>query len=258
MDGGYSQRDVMEVARCLSGWSVRSDEAFGKGRVEFHAERHDDGAKTVLGVPIEAGLGEKDFDAVLDIVALHPSTARYLASKLCRVFIADEPPERAVGAVADAFTQSRGDIRATLRALLDTPELRQRQGLKLKRPFHFVVSALRATGARTDGGEAVTRYLLSMGHSPHQYPTPDGYPADAGPWYGTLLWRWSFAAALSQGRIAGTSVDLQSLVDDFGGVPQAAAHVLGRRPTSDERDLLGQPGPQAMALLLASPAFQRC
>ncbi len=121
VDGGYTQTDVMEVARCLTGWTVRArDKArFAVGKVEFRRSLHDDGTKTVLGVKIPAGLGEGDLERVLDIVCHHPSTARYLAEKLCRRFIADDPPSSAVNAVAAAFTESAGDIRRTLATLFE-------------------------------------------------------------------------------------------------------------------------------------------
>ncbi len=255
VDGGYSQRDVMEVARCLTGWTVRSDELFGKGRVEFKPQRHDDGEKIVLGRRIPAGQGERDLDAVLDVVVNHPRTARYLALKLCRRFISETPEGGTVEEVAGAFAASRGDVKSTLRALFATEAFRASAGAKLKRPFRFVVSALRATGAVTDGGRRLQDYLLSMGHAPFQYPTPDGYPEDGAPWLGTLLWRWSFAAALAGGRIPGTAIDLERLRASFsdGGL---RAHLLGRLPSPEEAIAADSPE-MDLALALASPAFQR-
>ncbi len=255
VDGGYSQHDVMETARCLTGWTVRSDQLFGKGRVEFSEHRHDDGEKLVLGRRIPAGQGEKDLDHVLDAVVSHPRTAHHLASKLCRKFISETPGNEAVQKVADAFTQSGGDIKTTLRAVFQTPAFSDSAGLKLKRPFRFIVSALRATAATTDGGQRLQNLLLSMGHAPFQYPTPDGYPEEASPWLGTLLWRWSFAVALADGRIPGTRIDLPKLRSAFGD-DGLRAHLLGRLPSGVET---GDDGPATteLALLLASPAFQR-
>ncbi len=255
VDGGYSQHDVMEVARCLTGWTVRSDELFGKGRVEFKPGLHDDGEKQVLGRRIPAGQGERDLDQVLDAVVGHPRTARHLARKLCRRFISETPGSQAVKEVAGAFSSSGGDVKHTLRALFATRTFRDSAGLKLKRPFRFMVSALRATGAATDGGRRLQDFLLSMGHAPFQYPTPDGYPEEGAPWLGTLLWRWSFAAALAGGRIAGTRIDLENLRSRFGD-DGLRAHLLGRLPNAQETIGSGPPATE-LALVLASPAFQR-
>ncbi|MCP3961230.1 MAG: DUF1800 domain-containing protein [bacterium] len=254
--GGYTQRDVMEVARCLTGWTVRSEERFGKGRVEFRRHWHDDGPKVVLGRRIPAGGGEQDLDRVLDIVALHPSTASHLATKLCRRFISDEPATATVAEVAETFSGSRGDVRATLRAVFESEAFAASAGSRFKRPFRFLVSALRATGARTDGGRKLRDYLLGMGHAPFQYPTPDGYPDEPSPWHGTLLWRWSLASALAGGRIAGTRIDLDRLRRDLGGGHGFRSHLLGRQPAPEEDAADGTPEVE-LALLLASPAFQR-
>jgi uncharacterized protein (DUF1800 family) len=257
VDGGYSQKDVMEVARCLTGWTVRARNKarFAVGKVEFRPELHDDGAKTVLGVAIPAGLGEGDLEKVLEIVCRHPATARHIAGKLCRRFIADTPPETAVETVARAFTSSSGDIRLTLRALFESADFPVSRGAKVKRPFHFVVSALRATAARTDAGPALQNYLLRLGHAPFQYPTPDGYPEEAQPWMATLLWRWKFALDFASGRLKGTSFEPAKLQKSAGGEIRLAAHLLGRQPTTEESAALTASG-SPTALLLASPAFQ--
>ncbi|MBL9190568.1 MAG: DUF1800 domain-containing protein [Opitutaceae bacterium] len=257
--GGYSQQDVMEVARCLTGWTVRDRKKFFKGRVEFNARQHDHGAKRVLGVEIPAGLGAADLDRVLEIVVSHPATARHLARKLCRRFIADEPPEAAVRATAASFTASRGDIPATLRALFATPEFLapERRGTKFKRPFHFVVSALRATNAQTDASKQLIDYLLRLGHAPFRYATPEGYPEPASHWQSTLLWRWNFSTALAANRIKGTRVALAELRARVGGDEALMATVLGRRATQAERTAYREAGSD-VALLIAAPAFQRC
>src|SRR5579872_5987069 len=129
--GGYTQRDVMEVARCLTGWSVRTRSQFRKGVVEFHPDLHDDGAKLVLGRAIPPGQGEKDLDRVLEIVALHPATARHIAGKLCRRFIADDPPDAAMSSVAAAFVAAQGELRPVLRTLFATPEFLDSQRTKI-------------------------------------------------------------------------------------------------------------------------------
>jgi len=255
--GGYTQHDVMEVARCLTGWTVRTVKQFNKGRVEFHGEQHDDGEKTVLGRTIPPGLGAQDFDRVLDILSLHPATAHHLAEKLCRHFIADDPPAAAIDKVERSFLAEGGEIRPVLRTLFTTPEFLASRRTKIKRPFEFIVSALRVTQAETDAGPAILDYLVRMGHAPFQYPTPEGYSDRAVHWMGTLLWRWKFAVALSRNEIRSTSVHLDQCAKDFGGESGLAAHILGRRPLPEE--ITGCPTPQdRLALLLASPEFQRC
>jgi len=269
--GGYSQTDVMEVARCLTGWTVRAKGQppyFQIGQVEFDPDRHDPAAKKVLGevIPaVPAGMdraererrGRQELDRVLEIVCRHPATAQHLAVKLCRRFIAEEPPPAAVQEVADAFRRTDGDIPSTLRALFATPAFWENRGNKFKRPFSYVVSALRATGAQTDAGRPVIDYLKRMGHAPFSYPTPDGYPEKAAPWMGTLLWRWNFAVALSLNQLPGTRMVTPSLRERAGGDPGLMAHLLGRAPTPAEAAAYRE-SEAGLALLLASPAFQRC
>ncbi len=270
--GGYSQNDVMEVARCLSGWTLRSKKKVGgfidfkmpggklfkdRGEVYFRPEAHDSGTKRVLGQEISGGSGESDIERVIDIVASHASTARFIATKLCKRFIADDPAESAVSAVAIKFTETKGDIKATLRAIFATPEFHASAGVKMKRPFHFIVSALRATNAQTDGDKGVQQFLEKMGQAPFRYPTPDGYPMEASSWESTLLWRWKFALALSNNKIDGTSIERTKLQRQLGGDSALIATLLNRSATADESDAFLKSG-DGLALLLASPGFQRC
>jgi len=254
--GGYTQRDVMEVARCLTGWTVRSEQLFFKGRLEFRKDWHDDGEKQVLGQTITAGGGETDIDRVIEIVTAHPATAQYLAWKLCRRFITDDPPKAAINAVATAFSTSNGDIKSTLRTLFATREFRTATDAKFKRPLRYVASALRATAADCDPNDALYQYLLRMGHTPFQYPTPDGYPEEAEHWMGSMLWRWHFTAALAQNRIEGTHVDWKNLGKQAGGEQMLVAHLLGRNATDLETDCCTQSG-AGPVFMLSSPAFQR-
>ena len=275
--GGYTQQDVMEAARCLTGWTVTGREtknglgdvamgvaalagrdrgAGGIGRVFFDEGSHDNGAKTVLGTQLPAGGGKADLDRLLDIVAFHPSTANFIATKLCRQFIADEPPQTAVNVVAAAFRDSRGDIKHTLRALFSTAEFASSRGTKIKRPFHFVVSALRAAHASTSAGSGVQRALRVMGHAPFQYPTPEGPAPDGAPWLSTLLHRWDFAVQLTAGRLPCSKINASRLTECAGGREGLLRHLFGRQPDSSEiaaADAVSD----ITALALASPAFQR-
>lgn len=266
--GGYTQEDVMEVARCLTGWTIlakKNDGFSGKllspfkdrGKVVFRKDAHDQDAKRVLGQQIAAGGGENDLERVIDIVAAHPSTARFIATKLCMRFIADEPPGSAVEVVSNAFSKSAGDIKTSLRALFATPEFRASAGVKFKRPFHFVVSALRATNAEVKDEKALVSYLEKMGHAPFRYPTPDGYPMEASHWHATLLWRWKFALSLGANELKGVHVETERLPKVLGSENALIATLLNRQPRAEETDAFLKSG-AGLALLLASPAFQRC
>ena len=164
-----------------------------------------------------------------------------------------------MAATAAAFSRSQGDIPATLRALFATPEFRapEVRGAKFKRPFHFVVSALRATNAETNASKQLVDCLLRLGHAPFRYATPDGYPEEATHWQSTLLWRWNFATALAANRIKGTKIEPDELRDRIGGDVALMATLLGRQPTETERAAYTEAG-SGLALIMASPAFQRC
>ena len=246
VDGGYTQHDVMEVARCLSGWTVRGKERFRKGTVEFDPALHDDGEKLVLGMTIPAGLGAGDLDRVITLLAAHPATARRVAQRLCARFIADPPPPAAVAEVADAFTANRGDLRLTVRAVLTCSAFNDpliRSG-KLKRPLHYLASCLRVLDVRTQAEPTLVAALARMGESPYQHPTPEGYPERASAWTGTLWWRWRAAYDLAHAH----EVELDPLL------------VFGRQPTTAEQAAIAAtPEPaERRTLLLASPSFQRC
>ena len=257
VNGGYTQQDVMEVARCMTGWTVRSEEKFWKGRVEFRAKNHDYGEKIVLGQIIPAGFGEEDLDRVLAIVSGHPSTARYLATKLCTRFISDEPDSKAIDEVASAYTASNGDIPTMLRALFTTDAFWTSSDQKFKRPIRFVASALRATGASTKAGPDLLEYILRMGQAPFSYPTPDGYPDEAEPWMGTLMWRWHFSVAMKQNAIPGTKIDWPKLEELYKSDRNLMTNILGRQPSAEEESGFHRSG-MGPAFILSSPGFQRC
>lgn len=203
LHGGYTQKDVQEVARCFTGWTIENRFLHARGSFRFDGERHDDGEKHVLGHRIAPGGGEEDGKQVLAILAKHPSTAHFLAGKLTRYFVG-EPAEPALqAAVASAYLQSGGDVAATITPLLvhvaDATPI-------LKRPFDFAVSAIRHSGGDTDGGAPIRSHLEKMGEALYEWPMPDGYPEKTSAWTSSLLPRWNFAFALAQGKIPGSTV----------------------------------------------------
>jgi uncharacterized protein (DUF1800 family) len=233
---GYTQRDVQEVARCLTGWTV--DDHLFRGQFRFQPERHDDGAKAVLGQAIAASGGADDGQRVFDLLMAHPALPRFIARKLVRRLVADDPPEALVAAAAATFTRSRGDIKAVLRTILHADAFAGAPP-KLKRPLHYVASALRQLDAESDGGPALLDALAAMGQPLFQWPTPDGFPDNTAAWSGALLARWQFALRLMHNQIPGTSVDLPMLMRASGAQsPEQAFDRLGLL-------LLGTPLPAA-------------
>lgn len=271
--GGYTQQDVYEVARCLTGWCLRTK--WRKGTVYFDPARHDDGEKRVLGHVIPAGGGEQDLDRVIEIVCHHPATAHHIAAKLAQRFVSEEPLAALVARAASVFTSTEGDIKALVRAILTSDEFKAARGVKFKRPFHYIVSCLRALGADTHAHQPLIEYLLRMGQGPFQYPTPDGYPDRAAPWLSTLLWRWNFALALASGHVPTVNVSPGELAQAIGGSAQQGLapakllpHFIGRAGTAAELKTLNDyvssqslndesHKAELLGLILASPAFQR-
>jgi uncharacterized protein (DUF1800 family) len=266
VDGGYTQDDVRELARCLTGWTVKKH--FHRGRFTFNEDYHDDGPKQVLGLPVPAGIKQVGAEQVINMLAEHPATARFLAAKLTRRFVADEPPPKLVAKAAQTFLDTRGDIKAVLRTILLSAEILAPPNIsptKLKRPFEYVVSALRQLNAMTDGGSPLLQYLAEMGQPLFQWPTPDGFPDRAEAWNGTLLSRWRFALALVNNNIAGTTLDLPALADAANAptpadrLTQFAVLLLGRPLSTDVASQILKTGPDdttLLAALLGSPMFQ--
>jgi hypothetical protein len=177
---------------------------------------HDNGEKKVLGHKIEAGGGIRDGERVLEILARHPSTARFIALKLSRRFVSDEPPAALVERVADVFRKTDGDITAMLRTIFVSPEFNAPAAFraKVKTPFELVTSSLRAVGAETQGGVPLLRALAQMGQPLYLCQPPTGYSDLAEAWVstGALVNRLNFGLALAGNRLPGTRVHLQSLV----------------------------------------------
>lgn len=233
VDGGYTQKDVQEVARCFTGWTIFQPRGGGAaavalmgrdaresaGKFIFRPFVHDNGEKIVLGHKIPAGGGIKDGLMVLDIVAHHPSTAKFIATKLVRRFVSDNPPPALVDRVAQTFIKTDGEIREVLKAIFFSPEFNSADAYraKVKRPFELAVSAVRTLGADTNGGPQFHQWIARMGQPLYGFQTPNGYSDVAENWVntGALLERMNFALALASNRIPGTRVDLSRFVGDM-------------------------------------------
>jgi uncharacterized protein (DUF1800 family) len=201
VDGGYTQKDVTEVARAFTGWTI--EPARQGGGFVFRPQLHDPGAKMVLGHAIKAGGGQSDGEQVLDILAAHPSTARFIAAKLARRFVSDDPPPALVDRAADRFRRTGGDLREVVRTILLSPEFQSADlyRAKAKSPFEFVVSALRAAGTDVDDPRPLVRMLQEMGMPLYQCQPPTGYKDTADAWIntGALVSRMNAAVRLAAG-----------------------------------------------------------
>ena len=220
VDGGYTQQDVQEVARCFSGWTIQKPNE--QGLFLYRPGLHDDGEKVVLGHKILPGGGIADGERVLDILATHPATARFIATKLARRFISDEPPPMVIDRAATVFLKTDGSIRETLRAIVTSPEFFSRASYraKMRSPFEYVAAAMRALNAETDADRPVLDAIGRMGQPVFGRITPDGYADRADQWLssGAMVARFNFAGALAANRIRGTKIDLAQLLS---GVDEA-------------------------------------
>ncbi|HKB68870.1 MAG TPA: DUF1800 domain-containing protein [Pyrinomonadaceae bacterium] len=239
VDGGYTQKDVQEVARCFTGWTIFAPRGAGAatqamlngpradmlrenaGKFFFNPRTHDDGEKIVLGHKIPAGGGIKDGLTVLDILAHSQATAKFVATKLVRHFVSDSPPPGLVDRVAATFTKTDGDIREVLRAIFFSPEFNSADAYraKIKRPFELTISAIRTLGGETTGGPPLHQWIARMGEPLYGFQTPNGYSDQAESWVNTggLLERFNFGLTLASNRIPGTRVDLKQFVSSGDG-----------------------------------------
>ncbi len=241
VDGGYTQKDIVEVAKAFTGWTIVDPRGYRRaaasmingteeqrlarvqrgagipddaesGTFYFNPRWHEQGPKTVLGQKIDEG-GVNDGMKVIDILVAHPSTAKFIAKKLAVKFVSDTPSDALVGRVAGVFSKSKGDIKATLKALFTDKDFFSPENYraKIKSPFELAVSSIRAIGADTNGGAQMLAMLNKLGEVPYGYQAPTGYPDTAEDWVntGALLERLNYAIALSSNQIAGTRVDLK-------------------------------------------------
>lgn len=276
VDGGYTQDDVEALARVLTGWSIvgprRRSPTIEPGRFIYRPEDHADVAGQVLGLSLEVGAGQQGGEDVLAYLAAQPATARFIAAKLARRFVADDPPAALVEALTGVFTATGGDVPALMRALVDAPEFAASTWSKVKRPLEFVISALRVTDAVTERLRPIVAVLRALGQVPFGWEAPNGFPDLAPFWLTTsgLLGRWNFALDLTANRVHGTTVDLATLTRDAGS-PEDVVDVLalrfaGESLSTEARAILVDVAhagalerqlPLVAGLILASPFFQR-
>jgi uncharacterized protein (DUF1800 family) len=245
VDGGYTQKDVLEVARCLTGWTVNPR----TGEFVFTPGRHDRNEKVVLGQKIPAGGGIEDGMKVLDILSTHPSTMRFISTKLCQRLVADTPPTSLVDKCVATWKKTNGNLREIYRTIVTSPEFLSREAYrqKIKSPFEYAVSSVRALGGTAKvpsvedmsfkfvgaGGKGrdyapqlarmLTGQIGVMGQSLYQYQAPTGYPEDSQKWVssGALISRLNFALALAGGKVG--DVDLsptKATIPTEGSNPQ--------------------------------------
>lgn len=282
VDGGYTQNDVIEVARALTGWGIAGNAARPVTPVgpttlrpfEFLPARHDTGSKLVLGKQLAAGRGIEDGEEVLDIVARHPSTARFIATKLARRFVSDSPPPALIARAAEVFLKSDGDIAEVVRAIVTSPEFFARSSLrsKVKSPFELVVSTRRALNIPGDTTFATMQFLNDFGQPMFGKQTPDGWPDVGTAWMnsGTLMKRILFGADVVEGRLPTFAADawpgwaaLKSVPAEqqasgvieliLGGIASSETRSAMLAATSDGDTRLRE----IVAIALGSPEFQR-
>ena len=234
VNGGYTQKDVTEVARVFTGWTLH--EPRQGGDFSFEERLHEPGEKTVLGKKIKER-GEKEGLEVLHLLAHHPSTAKFICTKLAIRFVSDNPPPALVNRMADTFLKNDGDIREVLRTMYESPEFwaPETYRAKLKTPLEFVVSALRATSADVQNPAPALSALQKMGMPLYGMQPPTGYSMKAETWVNSsaLLARMNFALALADGKLRGISTDLATVLG--GGL---ASPVQPTNPPADARQAL--------------------
>ena len=265
VDGGYTQKDVTEVARCFTGWTIEKPRE--NPQFKFDERIHDPDPKVVLGKKIHAG-GMKDGEEVIDLLVRHPSTAKFISTKLARRFVSDNPPPALVARMAETFRSSDGDIRAVLHTMIYSPEFWSREAYraKIKTPFEFVVSTTRALGTEVDTPMPLVQWVARIGEPLYQCQPPTGYSDKAEAWVntGALLNRLNFSLALAGNKVRGSRTDsaallgLDSLKDSKQILDRAVELFLGGEagPATIETLQKQLDDPQVMQAKLDDPARQ--
>lgn len=252
VDGGYSQTDVTEFAKALTGWTIKSPPLARSdfGAVTFQSRLHEPGARTILGQRISDG--EDQASAVLDMVAVHPSTAQHISIKLARHFVADEPPQSAIDTLARTFLDTGGDLTELARAVIDLDAAWGEEQVKFKSPDELLVSTARLVGSRNTFGRTggtAGDIFQSLGQVPFYAPSPEGWPDTASEWAGpdAIMKRLDWANLVAQ-RVPGNFTPERFLDEGLGPLAQADTHLAISRAES---------AVQGLTLAIMSPEFQR-
>src|SRR5881296_3260057 len=272
VDGGYTQQDVIDVARIFTGWSIERPQQGGD--FEFHDWAHDRGEKLVLGVRFEGGHDMDEGIRLLRLLANHPATMHHVSRKLCQRFVNDDPPDGCVDDAVAAWKRSSGDMGAVLRAIFHGPDFWAAANVraKVKTPLEFVVSAARAVAAEPDTSPRLARVVARLGEPLYLHVAPDGYPEREAAWVnsGALLDRMNAAVALASGKLPGVTVMLDSIVsagdaDQLIGVVNEK--ILGGTMSENTKQVLrrelagiGDPAQAralAVGLAIGGPEFQK-
>jgi len=224
VDGGYTQKDVTEVARCFTGWTIEKPREIAK--FKFDEKLHDPGPKMVLGKKIHAG-GMKDGEQVIELLAKNPHTAHFVSTKLARRFVSDDPPPELVERMAKTFEKSDGDIKEVMRTMIYSPEFWSRAAYraKIKTPYELVVSSVRALGTDVDTPMPLVQWVGRIGEPLYQCQPPTGYSDKAETWVntGALLNRLNFSLAVAGNKLRGSRSDVGALLGtETAGDPRSA------------------------------------
>jgi uncharacterized protein (DUF1800 family) len=265
VDGGYTQKDVTEVARCFTGWTIEKPREHPE--FKFDDRLHDPDPKYVLGKKIHAG-GMKDGEEVIDLLVHDPSTARFISTKLARRFVSDTPPEALVARMAQSFTESDGDIKTVMHTMIYSPEFwsRETYRAKIKTPFELVVSAARALGTDVDMPQPLVGWVGRIGEPIYQCQPPTGYADKADTWVntGALLNRLNYSLALAGNKMRGSRTDVAALLgvetsaDAKAALERAVQVFLGGQvaPTTVETLQKQLDSPQVVQAKLDDPVKQ--
>jgi uncharacterized protein (DUF1800 family) len=273
VDGGYTQQDVIDVARIFTGWGIKRPQEGGD--FQFHDWAHDRGEKRVLGVRFPEGHGQDEGIRLLKLLASQPATMHHVSGALCQRFVNDDPPDGCVDDAVAAWKRSHGDIREVLRAIVHGADFWAATNVraKVKTPLEFVVSAARAVAAEPDTTPRLAQVVARLGEPLYLHVAPDGYPEREAAWVnsGALLDRMNAAVALAAGKLAGVVVNLDSIVPATGDVERLIAaadrEILGgtmsnrtkrviREQLTDMRDPI-RARALAVGLTLGGPEFQK-